>query len=644
MKLDARLTDLHSVFAEGFRLHKAGTTKEAAIYYRFVLERDDHHFNALQLLGLIQFRSGALTESLRLFEQALTIQPTHGETLNNYGNALLEAGRQQEAIGVYRLAIAGLRKPQALAYRNLGSALIDAGDRAEGKAILQQSLALDNGDPVTHSWLGHLAFAEGDYLAAIHALDRSLSLRNSLQVQQSRLLMAQTIGQWNGWQAQCALICSATPPLNAETDPFRTMFLTDDPSVHRRYADTFAHYVHARVSPLTISPAPTVNHATDKIRIAYLSADIRVHPVAQLLAGVLEHHERSRFEVTVYATGPATVTAERQRIVAACDRFEAIERPSDPGLATMIAAGRADILIDLMGYSEQSRPRVLSARPAPLQVGWLGYPGTLGGKMLDYLIADDYVVPNQSAHHYAERIARLPDSYLPNDQSRQVATAASRASYGLPDKAVVLCSFCQIQKITPTVFTLWMDVLRARPLCVLWLFNASPVAIENLRAEAETQGVAGERLVFAARVHSHAEHLARYTIADIAVDTFPYGSHTTAADALWVGCPLVGLSGEGFASRVSGSLLRAAGVPELIASTPAAYRDLLLELSANGAHRSALRHQLKSSRESSALFDAKRFTRAYEACITHMHQRRLTGLAPSDMQIRWINGEPRVYP
>ncbi len=189
-----------------------------------------------------------------------------------------------------------------------------------------------------------------------------------------------------------------------------------------------------------------------------------------------------------------------------------------------------------------------------------------------------------------------------------------------------------------------MEVLRARPLCVLWLFNASPVAIENLRAQAERQGVASERLVFAARVNSHADHLARYVVADIAVDTFPYGSHTTAADALWVGCPLVGLSGEGFASRVSGSLLRAAGVPDLIASTPEAYRDLLLELSANGARRSALRHQLKSSRESSVLFGAKRFTRAYEACITHMHERRLTGLAPSDIQVRWIDGEPRVTP
>jgi len=642
MESNSRLTDIHAMFAEGFRLHKAGKTKEAAVCYRFVLERDDHHFNALQLLGLIQLRSGALVESLRLFEQALTIQPAHGETLNNYGNALLEAGRRSDAIRAYRQAIAVLRKPQALAYRNLGSALIDAGERAEGRTALQQSQLLDSQDPVTYSWLGHLAFAEDDYLGALQALDRSLSLKHSLQVQLSRLLMAQQIGHWEDWQDTTAQICAATPPLNVETDPFRTMFVTDNASVHKRYADAFAHFIQTRVTPLPSMSTKQKINPSDRIRIAYLSADIRVHPVAKLLAGVLEAHDRSGFEITVYATGPASDTAERRRIAAACDHFQAIENASDPELSAVIAGNQPDMLIDLMGYSEQSRPRVLSARPAPLQIGWLGYPGTLGGRLLDYLVADHYVIPKEQAHHYAEQIVRLPDCYLPNDQSRVVAAPASRSSYGLPEQAVVLCSFCQIQKITPPLFALWMDVLRAGPQCVLWLFNASALAIQHFRQHATQQGVSAERLIFASRVHSHAEHLARYLVADLAVDTFPYGSHTTAADALWVGCPLIGFSGEGFASRVSGSLLQAAGVPELIATSPEAYRELILELSNNPDRRQKIRAQLVASRESSALYDVKRFTRAFESVIRHLHARRLAGFTPGEVNVRWVDDAPQL--
>jgi predicted O-linked N-acetylglucosamine transferase (SPINDLY family) len=645
MDLDARNTDLHSAFEEGFRLHKAGKSKEAALYYRFVLERDDHHFNALQLLGLIQLRSGALAESLRLFEQALTIQPMHGETLNNYGNALSEAGRLQEAIDAYQRAIATMRRPQAITYRNLGSALVSCGRRSEGREAMLKSLSLDSHDPVTHAWLGHLALVAADYPTSIELFDRALALKHSTQVQLVRLLATQKIAQWTGWHEQCAQICAATPPPNVEIDPFRTNFVTDNATVHRRYANVCAAYLQSRVKPILTSRLhSTSKKPTSKIRISYLSADIRVHPVAQLLAGVLEHHDRSRFEVAIYATGPTTEAAERTRIAAACDRFEAIEQATDPELATMIASGQTDILIDLMGYSAKSCPRVLAARPAPILVSWLGYPGTLGGTLLDYLIADDYVIPERSTEHYAEKIVRLPDCYLPNDQSRKVAAATSRASYGLPEGSIVLCSFCQIDKITPTVFSVWMDVLRARQRCILWLFNATPIAMRNLRNHAEQQGVSGERLVFAARVESHADHLARYTVADLALDTFPYGSHTTAADALWVGCPLVGLSGEGFASRVSGSLLRAAGVPELITSTPEAYRDLLLELSANDERRAKLRHHLTSTRESSALFDVKRFTLAFEESLMHIHARYLTGLPPSDTSIGWIKDEPRVLP
>jgi predicted O-linked N-acetylglucosamine transferase (SPINDLY family) len=270
---------------------------------------------------------------------------------------------------------------------------------------------------------------------------------------------------------------------------------------------------------------------------------------------------------------------------------------------------------------------------APVQVGWLGYPGTTGGRFIDYLIADEYIIPRTHEAHFTERIVRLPHGYLAYDPTSPVAAPLSRAEYGLPERAVVLACLGQTRKINPLAFDAWMGVLREQPDAVLWLACAYPPAIENLRREAQARGVPGERLIFAQFAPSRADYLARYRVVDLTLDTFPYGSHTTAADSLSAGCPLVAVTGETFASRVSGSILRAAGLPELITGSLEEYRALVLDLTRDAARRERLRDRLAALRGTSPLFDPSRFVSALEHAYTTMWQRHERGEPPATFEV-----------
>jgi predicted O-linked N-acetylglucosamine transferase (SPINDLY family) len=263
-----------------------------------------------------------------------------------------------------------------------------------------------------------------------------------------------------------------------------------------------------------------------------LSADIRNHAVAHLVEGVIAEHDRSRFEVRVYALGPSDDSPVRGRIAAASEHFDVIETSGDAALAVKIADDEIDILVDLMGHTKGHRARVLASHPARVQATWLGYPATLGGALVDYLITDAFTSPAGTESAYAERLVRLPQCFLPGGLERPLSEPRPRAHYGLPDEATVLCSFNQTRKLSPTQFDLWTEVLRELPEAVLWLAEAEPEAVANLRMAAESRGVSARRLVFAPRLPSAADHMARYLVADIALDTFPYGSHSTAVARL----------------------------------------------------------------------------------------------------------------
>jgi len=381
-------------------------------------------------------------------------------------------------------------------------------------------------------------------------------------------------------------------------------------------------------------PAPAPLHAArpyrhGRIRLAYLSADLREHAVGNLAAGLIERHDRGRFEVTAVSFGRASQDAMHDRLKAAFDRFIDAREISDAEAARQIREFEIDIAVDMQGYTTDCRPGILALRPAPIQVSYLGYPGTMGAAYIDYLLADRIVIPPGEQRWYSEKVVHLPDSYMVTAFSDAVTTAApSRRAAGLPESGFVFCAFHASYKITPRLFDVWMRLLRAVPGSVIWLRTGNEAAERNLRREAEAREVSADRLVFAGRV-PRADHLARHRLADLFLDTLPYSAHTTAADALWAGLPVLTCPGRAFAGRVAASLVHAAGLPELAVSSLTEYERLALRLATDPAVLSAIKTKLRRSRASCPLFDTDRTRRHIERAYVAMWERWQRGEKPA---------------
>jgi predicted O-linked N-acetylglucosamine transferase (SPINDLY family) len=373
-----------------------------------------------------------------------------------------------------------------------------------------------------------------------------------------------------------------------------------------------------------------------KPKIGYLSSDFRLHPLAFLVTELIELHDRSRFEIYAYSYAPDDETAERRRLEQAFDHFTDIRSLSLPVAAQRINNDGIDILVDLTGFTQTSRSGIAALRPAPLQVNWLGFPGTMGGMdgapLFDYILGDAYVTPLEQADDYAEKLALLPGCYQPNDRKRPVGRQPSREDCVLPDDAFVFCCFNQTFKILPQMFDIWMRLLKAKPDSVLWLLECNRWAKANLCHEAELRGIDAGRLIFAPRVPI-AEHLARHALADLFLDTLPYNAHTTASDALWMGLPLVTCSGNTFTGRVAGSLLTAMELPELITCSLAEYEKLAMRLADYPDELAAIRRKLRLSRDKSPLFDTPRMAEHLEQAYAAMWKRHAAGQSPQTFSV-----------
>jgi predicted O-linked N-acetylglucosamine transferase (SPINDLY family) len=369
-----------------------------------------------------------------------------------------------------------------------------------------------------------------------------------------------------------------------------------------------------------------------RIRLGYLSNDFQDHATAMLLIETLEAHDRGQFELYAYSYGGADAGKMRQRCVDAFDGFTPIGALSDAQAGQAIHDDGIDILIDLKGFTRDTRTSILALRPAPVQVNFLGYPGTLGPDLCDYLITDAFVTPRSAAADYAESLAFLPHSYQPRGRGETLAPPSGRAAAGLPEEGFVFCCFNQAFKFTPEVFALWCRLLNAVDHSVLWLL-AAPQAEGNLRNEARNHGVSGDRMVFAPDA-SQAEHLRRLQLADLVLDTSPYGAHTTASDALWAGVPVITRPSATFASRVAGSLLQAVGLPELIVGNDEDYFNLALTLARDPGKAAALRLKLAGNRATAPLFDAPAYTLALEDLFRQMEARRRANLQPAEIGAR----------
>jgi predicted O-linked N-acetylglucosamine transferase (SPINDLY family) len=365
-----------------------------------------------------------------------------------------------------------------------------------------------------------------------------------------------------------------------------------------------------------------------KIRIAYYSADFLNHATAHLMAELFERHDKEKFELIAFSFGPDANDEMQVRVSQAFDQFIDVTALSDLEVAQLSRELGIDVAVDLKGLTQDSRLGIFSYKAAPIQVSYLGYPGTLGADYIDYLIADKTLIPVQSQQHYSEKIVYLPNSYQVNDRHRVIApTQFTKQELGLPQDAFVFCCFNNNFKITPDVFDTWVRILKAVDKSVLWLFQDNPTAATNLQKEAALRGLDPTRLVFAKRMDLP-EHLARHKSADLFLDTLPYNAHTTASDALWAGLPVLTCMGESFASRVAASLLNAIGLPELITQTPEDYEALAIELATNPGKLQSIKAKLAANRLTTPLFDTALFTKHIEAAYVQMYQRYQADLPP----------------
>jgi predicted O-linked N-acetylglucosamine transferase (SPINDLY family) len=570
-------------------------------------------------------------EAVEAYDRALALKPDYADALNNRGNAYKELKRFDEALADYDRALA-LEPDHADVFFNRGIAFTELKRTEDALASFDRAIQIDPGHAEAHYNRGSALLGLGRLDEATESFGRSLALEPDQDHLKGIYLHARMhLCDWRDFDAQCAGLSADVADGRAATYPFQLLSCASTPAAQLKCARTFV----VNKCPAFAEPfwrGEPYRHA--RIRLAYLSADLREHPVAHLIAGMFERHDRSRFETVAISFGDDKPSAIRDRLKGAFDRFLDANKMSDREVAKLIRELEVDIAVDLNGFTDGSRPDIFAYKPAPVQVNYLGYAGTLGQDYCDYIIADRFVIPEESRADYAEEVVYLPDSFLVNDVDRKIsARTPSRAEAGLPDKGFVFCCFNQAYKITPDVFDVWMRLLGQIDGSVLWLSSSNAHAPRNLRREAQARGIAADRLVFAPRVPLNEDHLARVRLADLFLDTLYYNAHTTAADALWAGVPVLTRPGATFASRVAGSLLGAVGLPELITTSLTDYEALAVALARDPQRLAGVRQKLARNRDVCPLFDTARFTRHIEAAYTTMWQRAECGERPQSFAV-----------
>jgi predicted O-linked N-acetylglucosamine transferase (SPINDLY family) len=603
----------------GVICQQEGDRPGASGWFERTISHAPRHVDALVNLGIVLEQDQRVDDALACFKRALAINPASAHARNNLAHALAVQGNLESALEEYRATLRAdpnlVEALEGLASASFGLASLSGRSAllAEAKSAAERAMELAPSAAGAYGVLADLLVLRGARESAVALLETGYERSGAPNLLGAYALQLRYLCAWDKWRAAWEKV---SPLLGASPDLGVPFTLICQPTSAAQQLEYTRHWVQAQFRNIASTAPQRTRRTGQRCRIGYLSSDFREHAISDLVAEVLELHDRSRFEIFAYSHGADDNSATRARLTQASEHFVDIADLSDDLAARRIRDDDLDVLVDLNGHTRGARTAILARRPCAVQVNWLGYPGTMGASFIDYLIADKFIIPPEQESNYAERVLRLPHCYLPNDRQREVGAPLARAEYGLRDDAFVFCSFNQVYKITPEVFACWMRLLERIPRSVLWLPADNPQATENLSCTATAHGIARERLVFAPRLPTLAAHLARYRVADLALDTFPYTSHTTASDALWAGCLLVGLCGETFAARVSGSVLTACNLPELVANSLADYEHLAYRLATDDAFRNALRARLAAARTTAPLFDSAAFARDLESLYT----------------------------
>jgi protein O-GlcNAc transferase len=618
------------LFNQALQAHQSGKTAEAEALYRKIISADPKHFDAFHMLGIICSANGKHQDADQFFRAALSIDSRFPPCHLNYGFFLLKQRRPDQAIASFDKALAIFPK-FAEAYLGRGNALRDLEQYADAMQAYNQAVALKPNLAEAHAGIGNMLARLQRLNEAITAYDKALALKPDLEfVAGERISCKTRLCDWNDLSSDYQRLLAPAKGERIDSQPFDFLCA---PSSARQQLDCAKFWISKKhpASDQPIWQGEIYKH--DKINVAYISSDFRPHPVSHLIAGLIEKHTKAQFRVTGISLQPEDSSETGQRMKHAFDNFIDVSKIADQKIAELIRELEIDIAIDLNGFTRDARTNIFARRPAPIQVNYLGYPGTMGAPYIDYMIADQIALPVHQQEFYSEKIVYMPNSFQANDRERSISEKIfTRTELGLPPDSFVFCCFNNSYKINPDVFDIWMRILNQVNDSVLWLVANNKAVEDNLRTEAAARNVNGDRLVFAPRI-PYPEHLARLSSADLFLDTAPFNAGTTASDALWAKLPVLTRICDGFSGRMAASLLTAIDLSELITSTPQAYESLAIELAKNPERLAGVKQKLSQNRLTKPLFDTQLFTRHIEKAYTAVYERYQASLPPDHIYV-----------
>ena len=614
---------------QGVLLKDLGQLDLSIKAYRKALAIKPDYVEAHSNMGVTLQVQGKWKEAIKALLKALAINPDYADAHYNIGNAFKDQGQLEEAREAYKKVLA-INPVYAEAHNNTGNVLKDQGKLKEAIVSFEKALSLKHDYAEPYFNIGDALNENGKLEEAVEAYTRALSIKPANVYLAQKLHTQAHMCDWLAMNEDLPSL-KALGIEGQAVSPFTVLSLEDVPERHRLRSELYARENFLQ-KPL---PSPGMpSKKPDKLRIGYFSTDYREHPVAYLIAKVLEQHNRNEFEVFGYSLHGNQQFEIRQRLINSFDRFLDVQKLSNKDIACKARQDGIDIAIDLNGYTQNARTKIFAYRAAPIQINYLGFPGTTGADFMDYIVADRHIIPPENQKYFNEKILYLPNTYMPTDNDRELSNRhMTRRDMGLPEDAFVFCCFNNNYKITSSEFDIWMRLLNKVEGSVLWLRQSNQWSELNIKKEAQRRKVDPERVVFAGSVPV-AEHLARQRLADLFIDTFSFNAHTTATEALWTGLPVVTKMGQGFAARVAGSLLNSVGLPELITKNEHDYEMLILELATNQSKLSKIRKKLAANLLEQPLFDTEQYTKHIEDGYQQAYQNYFEGNPPKTITVQ----------
>jgi len=662
---------MHSKFNQAINFFEKGNLNESKKLCLEILKEEPKNFDILHLLGIVSFKLKNYKNSVDLIAKAITINPKSAEAYNNHSLVLKKLNKLEEAIESLNQAIK--IKPDFIqAYNSRGHLLVELDRLDAALENFNKSIEINPNFAEAYNNRGNILNKLNRLTESLESYDKAISINpNFAEAYNNRATVQKDLKLYDGahesyekaikikpnldfllgsliysklflcnWKAFDEILKKIEESIykgNKSLTSFTSLLCLNSPSLQKKVAEIYFNwlkkFVKNEYNGKNILNHKFDNQAKKKIRIAYYSADFRNHPMSYLLANLYELHDKNKFEVIGISFGPNKDDEMRKRVSSAFDEFYDVRLKTEEEIVKFSRELKIDIAIDLMCFTKYHRFGIFVQRCAPIQVNYLGYPGTSGTNYLDYIIADKVLIPKDNQKYYSEKIVYLPDTYQANDSTKKISDKIfTREELGLPKDGFVFCCFNNNYKITPQVFDIWMRLLKRVKNSVLWILSEDVNISKNLKKEATLRGVDFNRIVFAEKIKMN-EHLARQKVADLFIDTFPYTAHTTASDALWVGLPVLTRIGESFASRVSASLLHAIDLSELVTSSEKEYEDLAVELATNSEKLKEIKNKLKNNRNTKPLFNTQIFTKNIEKAYSLMYERYLKNLPLDNIEI-----------